>query len=243
MTAKDHYDNHLGNFYSWMYGDFAAKRQEQEQFFRNNEITPQLSTRAIDLGAGHGVQTVALLRLGFQVTAVDFNDQLLHELIVNAEGRATIVNADLNSFLTHYRERAAVITCMGDTLTHLKSIAEVTSLLEESNRVLFDHGKLILSFRDLTSELSDVNRFIPVKSDDSRIATCFLEYFTEYVMVYDIVHERIDGEWRQKISYYPKLRLNLQIMRGLLASTKFEIVHTETINRMIYLIARKLPTV
>jgi len=239
MTAKDHYDNHLGNFYSWMHGDFELKQKEQEQFFRRNDIMPHLLTHAIDLGAGHGIQTASLIKLGFHVTAVDFNDQLLRELVVNSANRATVVKDDMNRFLTRYRERAAVITCMGDTLTHLESVAEVTTLFEESNRILIDRGKLIISFRDFAPELSGVRRFIPVKSDDTRIATCFLEYFEGYVMVYDILHEHIDGKWHQKVSCYPKLRLNLQTISGLLSRTKFEIIHTETVNGMICLIARK----
>jgi len=62
-------------------------------------MTPSSSTGAIDLGAGHGLQTVSLVNLGFNVTAVDFNDQLLQELEINSANRATIVKDDLSRFL------------------------------------------------------------------------------------------------------------------------------------------------
>jgi 2-polyprenyl-3-methyl-5-hydroxy-6-metoxy-1,4-benzoquinol methylase len=35
---------------------------------------------AIDLGCGHGLQSISLANLGFCVKAVDFNTQLLHHL-------------------------------------------------------------------------------------------------------------------------------------------------------------------
>jgi hypothetical protein len=31
MTVKEHYDNHLGKYYSWMAGDFTEKRVEHQQ--------------------------------------------------------------------------------------------------------------------------------------------------------------------------------------------------------------------
>ena len=35
MNVKKHYDNHLGNFYSWVIGDFQSKSNEQLQFLKN----------------------------------------------------------------------------------------------------------------------------------------------------------------------------------------------------------------
>lgn len=76
MTAKEHYESHLGNFYSWMAGDFTEKQQEQQNFFTAHSILPRLNMIAFDLGAGHGLQSVSLANLGFSVTAIDFNTQL-----------------------------------------------------------------------------------------------------------------------------------------------------------------------
>src|SRR5690242_13201151 len=80
MTAKEHYDNHLANFYEWMAGDFETKEKEQRDFFERNGIKPLQNKMAIDLGSGHGLQSISLAKLGFQVTAIDFNQQLLESL-------------------------------------------------------------------------------------------------------------------------------------------------------------------
>lgn len=58
MTVKEHYDNHLGNFYSWMAGDFDAKQKEFEFWLKAHNIFPELNGYAIDLGAGHGIQCI-----------------------------------------------------------------------------------------------------------------------------------------------------------------------------------------
>ena len=76
MSAKEHYDKHLGDFYSWMVGDFNENQQAYQQFLTLNNIKPKTSKLAIDLGAGHGIQSVALAKMGFKVMAIDFNAQL-----------------------------------------------------------------------------------------------------------------------------------------------------------------------
>lgn len=80
MTVKEHYDNHLENFYSWSIGDFDKNKDSFKAFCVDNDIKPYVSKCAIDLGAGNGIQTIALSDLGFKVIAVDFNNQLIDEL-------------------------------------------------------------------------------------------------------------------------------------------------------------------
>jgi 2-polyprenyl-3-methyl-5-hydroxy-6-metoxy-1,4-benzoquinol methylase len=240
MTAKEHYDNHLGNFYSWMAGDFTAKQQEQQAFFLAQGIAPKASKIAFDLGSGHGIQTASLANLGFHVIAVDFNHQLLKELRENCRDLVVqIVEDDLIIFLRNTNVKAELIVCMGDTLTHIKNFESVDTLIAEMSKHLLPSGKVVLSFRDLTFELMGLQRFIPVKSDNTRILDCFLEYFEDYVMVHDILHEYSGNAWVQKVSAYPKLRLNSIIVTDLLNKHQLAIIHTEVINQMIYIVAAR----
>lgn len=82
-TVKEHYDKHLSDFYSWMVGDFETKQREHQQFLEENNVIPNSTKIAIDLGAGNGIQSVSLAKLGFDVKAIDFNKQLLAELEIN----------------------------------------------------------------------------------------------------------------------------------------------------------------
>ena len=240
MTVKDHYDKHLGNFYSWMIGNFLEKQLEQEVFFSENNIKPSASKVAFDLGAGHGLQAVSLAKLGFSVKAVDFNDQLLKELQTNKLGYdIDVIKSDLLLFLKNEKGKAGAIVCMGDTLTHLESISQVEQLVHNCSNLLIPKGKIIFSFRDLTTELKNVERFFAVKSDESRILTCFLEYFQDYVLVHDILYEKENGTWKQKVSVYPKLRINETQILKMLSENRIQLINSRIINRMTYLIGEK----
>lgn len=240
MNVKEHYDNHLGNFFSWMSGDFSEKQREQQNFFELHNITPFSNKIAIDLGAGHGLQSISLAHLGFAVKAIDFNRQLIDELHKNKRDlNIQIIEQDFLQYLQATKEIAEVIVCMGDTLTHLESLDVVNSLFTEVSKHLAPKGKVIVSFRDFTEELFGAQRFIPVKSDDSRILTCFLEYFRDKVLVHDILYEKKDKGWIQSVSSYPKLRLSERTIREMLIDKNFDVVNSVLINRMVYMIAEK----
>ncbi len=241
MSVKDHYYNHLGNFYSWMLGDFNEGQLQQENFFREMGIFPHFTKIAFDLGAAHGLQTISLAKLNFSVTAVDFNLQLLNELVGRIENLPIeVVESDILEFLRSQKSSAEVIVCMGDTLTHLESIDDVDALVHLSAHKLIKHGRIILSFRDLTKEIKGTQRFIPVKSDENKILTCFLEYFPDHVMVYDILHERKDGLWIQKVSSYPKLRIDEFLILSMFNSNGIRLINSFVRNRMRYLIGEKI---
>jgi hypothetical protein len=239
-TAKEHYDNHLANFYSWMAGDFGIKQQEQQDFFSRHAIRPFSNAIAFDLGAGHGLQSVSLSSLGFSVMAVDFSSHLLQELDQRkGTHKIKIIQDDIFHYIENTDAKAELIVCMGDTLTHLERLSTVEKFIAAISQHLVRGGKVILSFRDLTRELKGEQRFIPVKSDDSRILTCFLEYFPDRVLVHDILQEKTSDGWAQKISAYPKLRISEGDVMDLLIKNDFQINSTETINRMIYIVAEK----
>src|SRR5687768_4357417 len=125
--VKDHYDKHLGNFYSWMAGAFETKQAEQFNFFKENNIQPFTSAKtAIDLGAGHGLQAVPLANLGFQVKAIDFNHQLLAELKSNKKKLPIeIIEDDIRQVKKYGHLQPEIITCCGDTITHLANSEEI----------------------------------------------------------------------------------------------------------------------
>ena len=241
MTVKEHYERHLGNFYSWMVGDFTEKQQVQENFFRNNEILPQYSAMAFDLGCGHGLQAVSLANLGFTVRAIDFNHQLLNELKKRVDGLSIdCVDANLLEYLYAIPVKPELIVCMGDTLTHLAGLDQVEELISLSSQKLERGGKLVLSYRELAQELTNEKRFIPVRSDENRIHTCYLEYLPGYVKVFDILHERDkEGEWKQHVSWYPKLRVPVSLLLSLFEKYNFTLLKQEVISGMTCLIVRK----
>ena len=240
MTVKEHYDRYLGSFYSWMVGDFTEKQQEQERFFLANNITPNFSKIAFDLGCGHGLQAISLANLGFDVRAIDFNQQLLEELKERISSLSVkCTEAHLLEYLYAVRLKPELIVCMGDTLTHLSGPDQVEELVTLSAQKLERGGKLILAYRELAAELTNEKRFIPVRSDEHRIHMCYLEYLPGYVKVFDILYERENGEWTQHSSWYPKLRIPVSLILSLFEKNNLTLIKQEVMSGMTYLIAGK----
>ena len=241
MTVKEHYDNHLGNFYSWMMGDFETKQKEFQVFLKENSMIPFLTKNAIDLGAGHGLQSIPLAEVGFNVLAVDFNEQLLGELKLNAKSlNIEILNADMKTLIQFARKNPELIVCCGDTLSHLCNKREISDFIKDASNILVNGGKMLLSFRDYSNELTGDSRFIPVKSDDTKILTCILEYKHDTVNVSDLLYKKTEAGWKQKVSSYKKVRLLTDEILGLLKANGMRIHLNQIINRMTTIIAIKL---
>jgi 2-polyprenyl-3-methyl-5-hydroxy-6-metoxy-1,4-benzoquinol methylase len=240
MTVKEHYDNHLGNFYTWYTGDFKKNKDAFKLFCITNLIKPINSKIAIDLGAGNGIQSIALAELGYVVKAIDFNNQLIAELISKINNyQIEVFNDDIKLIGKYSEPQPELIICCGDTLTHLESISEIQKLLEDSFDLLAPNGKLILNFRDYSTELKDIGRFIPVKSDSQRILTCFIEYFHDKLRVTDLLHEFENGKWIQKVSSYYKTRIDRVTVLRILTDSGFTIKLDLHENRIITIIAQK----
>lgn len=240
MNVKEHYDKHLANFYSWMLGDLDSKINDFKDFLLKHEIKPTSTKTAIDLGAGNGVQSIALQELEFKVTALDFNQQLLNELKSNPRaGGIDTQLGDIRQILKFKALKPELIICAGDTITHLESKGELKQLLKDIQEVLVGKGILILTFRDYSTELDDQTRFIPVKSSDDKILTCILEYQIEKVKVTDLLYEKINDEWQQKVSSYEKLRIAPQEVMDLIQDKGMKVKFHEVIKRMQVIIAEK----
>lgn len=241
MTVKEHYGRHLGNFYSWMIGDFETKRKEFQEFLSSQGITPKTTQTALDLGAGHGIQSVALANLGFDVTAVDFNEQLLKELDFHTMGmRVHIIRGDIRTVERFKKLRPELVVCWGDTLTHLDNKNEIAKFIHDVSSTLESGGKLLLSFRDYSTTLSGDSRFIPVKSDDTKILTCVLDYQDEFVTVTDLLHERTETGWQQKVSSYRKVRIAPEEVLQILAANGLTVRFQETARGMVTVLAEKM---
>jgi SAM-dependent methyltransferase len=230
-----HYDTLLAQHYSWMMGvPFATKVTEQQALLEGLGVAGR-SGIAIDLGCGPGYQSVALARLGFSpVVAIDSCQSLLSELASQA-GALPIrpVCADMRELrrLAAPRTVAAVV-CMGDTLTHLENRADISRLFSDAYNALATGGMLVLTFRDLSVELTGLDRFLPIRSDADRIMTCVLEYEADRVTVNDLIHVREGSGWILHKSCYRKLRLDVEDVARELREVGFTVAAIQPAGRL-----------
>ncbi|MFN8673612.1 MAG: class I SAM-dependent methyltransferase [Candidatus Sericytochromatia bacterium] len=240
MNVKEHYNNHLGKFYSWMIGDFENKKNEFKNFLNENKIIPTDSKNALDLGCGNGIQSQALIECGFKVIAIDFDKNLLKELSDKNLNNIKIINDDIKNFENYLFSKPELIICAGDTISHLENKKEIEVFLSNLAANLKEKGKIVLSFRDYSNKLEGNDRFIPVKSDENKILTCILDYELEKVRVTDLLYEKdINNNWVQKVSSYFKIRISKQEIITFLENANMKIILDSFTNRMINIIAEK----
>lgn len=229
-SARRHYETLLAEHYSWMRGDFEALVEQTVGLLQSLSILSNPG-RALDLGCGAGIQSLALARLGYEVVAVDFSPTLLDELTARAGGLPIqAIEADLTQLRAtlDLQEGFDVIVCMGDTLTHLPTLQAVEQLLNESASALRPNGTVVLEFRDLSTELTGVDRWIPVRLEPDKLMMTFLEFSATHVMVHDAVLARRGNTWQMNKSAYPKLRLSPEHIRRMLKQAGLAIHHDST---------------
>ncbi|MCE7999860.1 MAG: class I SAM-dependent methyltransferase [Rhodobiaceae bacterium] len=239
--VASHYRDLLAADYLTMVGDFDARVRADKGLFCGLDLECESGrARALDLGCGPGMHSVALTKIGYQVTAVDQSEALLDELRRRTEGSAVhAVLGDITKLQGVVFPGFELAVCLGDTLPHLRSFEDVDRFLGEVHHVLGLRGQLLLGFRDLTHVLEGVDRFIPVAQTEDRIMTCFLEDRGDRVEVHDLIHRREADGWVLHKSSYPKLRLGEPDVRARLKAAGFEIVHSSVEQGQVTMLARK----
>nr|WP_320160415.1 class I SAM-dependent methyltransferase [uncultured Methanoregula sp.] len=238
--TRSHYDRFLAEQYLWMAGGFGENCRKNRTFFAGHSLVPRSTGNAIDLGAGCGFQSVPLAEAGFRVTAVDFCRPLLAEL----RGRAgtflidTLI-ADIRNFPAWSSRRSELISCMGDTLTHLPDLDAVHSLIRQCHAELEPGGKCVFSLRDYSAEPERSVVVIPVRRDPDRIFLCRLEHGNETVGVTDILISRKSGKWERTAGTYTKIRIAPEILVRMLDEAGFTVEFFEADAGVITIIAGK----
>jgi 2-polyprenyl-3-methyl-5-hydroxy-6-metoxy-1,4-benzoquinol methylase len=246
FDVQKHYEELLAENYTWMFGGFGVKTEEQKAVLTHLLGGEEgIGGRAMDLGCGSGFQAIALAQLGCSVTAIDTSMELLKELEAHRGDLDIKTVHDSIENMSHVvregDEKEDIIVCMGDTVTHLPSTESVKTMFHEAFELLRVHGRFVLSYRDLTHELKGTDRFLLVRNDESKIMTCFLEYEPQTVVVHDLIHAKgDDGSWGLKKSAYKKLRLSVKWVVDALKQEGFEVLEPFVKFGMSYIVAKRV---
>jgi 2-polyprenyl-3-methyl-5-hydroxy-6-metoxy-1,4-benzoquinol methylase len=243
-SVKEHYDSHLAPLYTWISGGAEAPRQRFADFLITHHLLPSApGAVALDLGAGSGFQSLPLAAAGYTVTAIDLSQVLLAELTRDAADAGLAIRTvvgDLREVTAHAAKTSpTLIVCLGDTLTHLTSTDDVAGFLRDAAAALAPGGHLVLTFRDYTVARTGADRFIPVRSDENRIFTCFLDYGPTHVTIHDILHIRQGAIWHQTVSAYEKIRLCADFVREQLLAVGLKLILDDRTTGLVTFIAQR----
>jgi SAM-dependent methyltransferase len=229
-----------------MFGtSFSAKVAEQKVILED-ALQPTLGNSefglAVDLGSGPGFQTIALSEMGYSpVLALDSSESLLKEL-QRHQGSLPVrtIYSDLLKLSQFVSPASAnAIVCMGDTITHLGSKDAVEDLLRSVFAALAPGGRFVISYRDLSTEATGLDRFIPVYADEDKLMTCFLEFDRpDTVLVHDLVYSREGHQWLLEKSSYRKLRLPVDWLEDALVHVGFVVLKGQA-GRLLRLVGQK----
>jgi SAM-dependent methyltransferase len=240
-TSQKHYESLLAQHYTWMCGGYEENVARAKAFFEAAGLLPRLDGKALDLGCGPGFGAAALAMLGFEVLAVDLSQVLLAELKSRCAGlKVTGVLSDMRDVSALSSQGPfEVVICAGDSLTHLSSEEDAGQMIQDVYDVMESGGTFVISFRDLTSELVGTDRIIPLRMDDDRLMTTFLEYHPHHVTVNDLIFSKTsDGKWQTQKSAYQKLRLGSGVVKEMLRKSGFEHINTSRDRGFVIVIAR-----
>jgi SAM-dependent methyltransferase len=239
MSVREHYNTLLGPIYSWTLGDLNARVQATATLLESLIGGAHDGKRAIDLGCGTGVQTLALSQLGFRVTGIDFSEEILKEYVTRTAAAPTLANAvqsDIAAFDVGVGYDAAL--CFGDTISHLQSWEAVRSTFACVHRALKPGGAFFLASRDHSLVYQGTDRFLLIRSDEIRSMICVLEDEGAHVRVTDLIQERHQdqhGPDALKASSYLKLRVSPETLKRELESAGLKVQHVRELSGGVYL--------
>ena len=156
-SSLEHYKNLLGEVYAWSAGGIdravTVGQTEIESIelhstsVNDGNIDKKI---VVDLGAGFGMHSIPLSKLGYSVIAIDNSEILLQHLREHTtENQVKTVVADLLEFNKYLDgSKAQAILCMGDTLTHLPSLEYIKTLYRSVYESLVKGGRFVMSFRN-----------------------------------------------------------------------------------------------
>ncbi len=163
--------------------DFAERLVRDEPVFR--QLIGEFGIRtALDAGAGTGLHSLILARLGVEVTAVDVSGAMLHRLEQHAAAMGLQIRT-VGSALEDLAESKVgpvdAVFCLGNTISHLLSDEDLLRALNGFAYVLRPDGVLVIQLPNFERIIRRGQRIQNVRERNGTI----------YVRFYDLDGDRV----------------------------------------------------
>jgi 2-polyprenyl-3-methyl-5-hydroxy-6-metoxy-1,4-benzoquinol methylase len=158
------------SFYSEIaeYYDFIFPfNKAHVEFVKNCTERPYGGKTILDVGCGTGDLTTALTEIGFRVTGIDYDREMLAEAKKKEKSSVIFLQVDMRSLAAAFNPATFdAVLCFGNTLVHLSGFPEVEAFCRAVREVLKNKGKLLLQILNYDHVLDHGIRTLPLIEND-----------------------------------------------------------------------------
>ncbi|HTZ18525.1 MAG TPA: class I SAM-dependent methyltransferase [Dissulfurispiraceae bacterium] len=106
---------------------------------------PYEGKMVLDVGCGTGDLAVELTGMGFRVTGIDYDQEMLAEAKKKDQGSIPFLHMDMRDLSKAFKPATFdVVLCFGNTLVHLSDVAETGAFCGGVREALKGNGKFLL---------------------------------------------------------------------------------------------------
>jgi SAM-dependent methyltransferase len=190
--------------------DFRARLISEEPAFRKLLSNHRIA-RALDAGAGTGLHSLILARLGVQVTAVDISGAMLSRLVRNAgmlDVHVDTIESTLEDLPVDVPGTMDAVFCLGNTIAHVHR-DDLAHVLDNFSRFLRPGGLLILQVPNYEKILHDAQRLQNIKERNGTIFIRYYDFEPEFVRFNVLTVKQRQGYSVQSVNLHPLMRSDL----------------------------------
>ncbi len=161
----------------------------------------------LDAACGTGRHAVALAQRGYRVVGADLSAAMVERARQNAREAGVEVpffQAGLGELARHLSGPFDAVLCLGHSLPHLLSAAEVEAALYDFAELLRPGGLLLLQNRNDERLLRQGQRFLPLSTyregDREWLFFRFLDLDPQRIVFHIVTFYRENGEWHYRVS-------------------------------------------
>jgi glycine/sarcosine N-methyltransferase len=163
---------------------FERRFAQEKPFFRLLVENNRVKT-AVDAGSGTGFHSLLLAQMGVHVTAVDVSEEMLNLVRAHARDlglRIDVLKSTFQSLAAMGLEGTDAVFCLGNSLSHLLTAADLRESMLNFARVLRPGGILFAQLLNYERILSRRERVQSVKEEGGSIYIRFYDYGEEFLL-------------------------------------------------------------
>lgn len=181
----------LGGQYNLMI-DWKSRLEHETPFFER--MFSELKARSVlDAGCGTGRHTVLYSKLGLAASGFDPSSEMVRLASEYAKRKGvpvTFKHADFEDIDRVFRKKFHVVTCIGNTVPHLRTPAQLRTALSQMAKVTRKGGALIIQNRNYDKICKQQIRFAPAghgKTNGSELIFLRITEFHRDKLIFSIL--------------------------------------------------------